>query len=391
MKVFKTTKFDITYQDYKYKFDKNLSINFELYRCYLVEKFKTKFLNKLKHLEINTTLKLTLLFYLITNDNNNNNDVVITNDFKYDKEYFDEILIDMDDELKNKIYKLIKNKFIKYHDKLEKFKSKIKKEKHAKIKLLYDVYELFINKHSDNKIKNRVYRNKFYINESKFINLKKTFNVTNNNIYTADLSQQDEQKFLDLLFMICIRLKTLSGGTVQSSIFPSLKKILKEKLNVKIELCGSALNTSMNKYGCIYYDIEKYFGGMGSFFDMEIKEGYYEINPPFTKYFVIKMFKKIFSDLEIAENNKKQLLFCVFLPSYQYINLLSKNKFLLNSIQVDTKYFPYLLYDFSSNSTEKKSIINTYIFIFATSYINESVKRNVLNFKFILNKWKKLQ
>jgi len=66
------------------------------------------------------------------------------------------------------------------------------------------------------------------------------------------------------------------------------------------------------------------FGSLNDYFETNIKSGYYEINPPFNKVIFDNCLIKTFNELNIAEKNKKPLLFLFILP-YSYYNTIKDN------------------------------------------------------------------
>ena len=190
--------------------------------------------------------------------------------------------------------------------------------------------------------------------------------------------------------MIFIRYNTLSSGNNQASILPSFKKIIKDKLNIKLELFGSPLNTSSFTFGSIFYDIDHVFGSIGNYFNTKLLKGYYEINPIFDKCLIDNIIIKCFNEFNIANNNKAPLLFLIILPIsyYKYskkLNIL--NKFKKFEIILDKKKFPYIRYDRHFLKTKVTPIVDTHLLIYHNDYIKEIIKYNVLNFNTSIINW----
>jgi len=83
------------------------------------------------------------------------------------------------------------------------------------------------------------------------------------------------------LGLIILHYYILDSGSVQSSVIPSFKMMLKTNYGIDVELFGSSINTSVSRYGSIFSHLE--CKSLGSFFDMDIVKGNYEINGPFNK------------------------------------------------------------------------------------------------------------
>lgn len=138
----------------------------------------------------------------------------------------------------------------------------------------------------------------------------------NNNIFNVynDNSIRD-YNCIKLIYIVYLRYFTIMNGSNQASILPSFKKLIKDYLGVKIELFGSALNTSMSKFGSIFPDIEYAFGSLGNYFDINIKRGYFEINPVFDNCLINDIFIKTYNELKKAELHNQPLLFLLIIPS----------------------------------------------------------------------------
>jgi len=210
------------------------------------------------------------------------------------------------------------------------------------------------------------------INEDIFYNLAK-------NYYSYDSNY-----LLEDIYIVFNRYLIFSSGNNQSSILPSFKNILKEKLFINIELFASPLNTNSFKFGSFFYDCDYKFGSIGNYFNIEINKGYFELNPPFDSCIITEMFNKSIIELKKADNNKQPLLFCFIIPNsyfkYNQLNPLLNNFLSLNILQKKKDFlYTRLSRDFSFINTS--SIVDTCIIICNTKYINDFVNNNLLLFK----------
>jgi hypothetical protein len=171
----------------------------------------------------------------------------------------------------------------------------------------------------------------------------------------------------------------------------SFKKIIKETLNIKIELFGSPLNTSSYTFGSIFYDIDYVFGSIGDYFKTNLLKGSYEINPIFDKCLINRIIDKCLKELNNASNLENSLLFLFILPiSFnQHSNKLNiLNKYKKFETVITKNKFPYIRYDRENYlKTLVSPIVDTHILIYHNDFINNIIKENVLNFEKILNKW----
>lgn len=285
-----------------------------------------------------------------------------------------------------KIYYHLSKKYIYYYNKLVKFNI------HNEYDIDYELYDknVKITLNITDKIK---YKNELIIPIHIFNHLVKNYNIKNYNIYNTDdlIINKD---IISNIYILFTRYMTISNGNNQASILPSFKKLIKEKLNIKIELFGSPLNTSFTTFGSYFYDIDKHFGSIGNFFNMNIIRGYYEINPPFDRCIIHKIFKICLNFLEISENNKEPLLFLFIIPQTYFNNKSTNNLYLFDNflkfdILLNKNQFPYIRYSRDFKNTVVKPIVLTRLFICATSHISDYAKENLNNFNNILNEWLK--
>ena len=201
-----------------------------------------------------------------------------------------------------------------------------------------------------------------------------------------------DAKVIEYIYMIFNRYSILSSGNNQASLLPSFKKLLKEKLNIKIELFGSPINTSNSSFGSIFYDIESVFGSLGNVFRTNIIKGYYELNPIFDKCIIDTLILKCTNELIESQKKSNKLLFFFILPIsyFKYSNLPDQlNEFIKFSIILEKNDFPYIRYNRNYTRTIVSPIVMTQLIICHTSFISNYVKFNVINFKKLLDAWKK--
>jgi len=295
---------------------------------------------------------------------------------------------------------LIKSTFIKLNDLYNECIELYEKNKNRVLDIKYDIqYEIllstkvYINLHIDDeyverlKIEKILYKHSIKLNINIFNHLVKSFNTKIYNKYDNEIK---DNKVIEYIYMVYMRYYILSSGNNQSSILPSLKKKLKEKLNIKIELFSSALNTSMANFGSLFYDIEWGFGSLGNYFNMKILSGNYELNPPFDNCLIKKMFEKILSDISFSENNNKSLLFCIILSnSYFRKNMYPNelNKFIKFNKTIKKDMFPYMRYNRGFDKTNVSTIVDTRIIICHSSHVKNVYKKNTKYFELTLKEW----
>jgi len=111
------------------------------------------------------------------------------------------------------------------------------------------------------------------------------------------------------IFCLIYRYSYIDSGNQQLAIHKKIKELFKIH-GVDFELYGSAINALSNHYCSLFYDIEKYFGSHGNFFDINIKNGIYWCNPPYDDTIMTNTAKKILNILTTNIN----ICFIVTIP-----------------------------------------------------------------------------
>ena len=134
-----------------------------------------------------------------------------------------------------------------------------------------------------------------------------------------------------LIICLLYRYLTIGIDNNHAAVTDIIKDEYSKKFDIKIELFAAAFNNYCNIYCSLFYDLEQYFGSIGSFFDIIIEEGSFFCNPPFieklmdiTSENLIKFFKNSnhniiiiytipiwnnFNSLDILEANKQFIIY----------------------------------------------------------------------------------
>jgi hypothetical protein len=125
------------------------------------------------------------------------------------------------------------------------------------------------------------------------------------------------------IWCLCKRYSILSSMNNQLAVHYKTMKIMQNKYNICFELFGSVFNTFNKNYCSLFYDIEKYFGSVGSFFDLEIKRGNFSMNPPFDPVII----KDCVQKCEDILKYKSDILILIWIPIWDIegITYLRKN------------------------------------------------------------------
>jgi hypothetical protein len=107
--------------------------------------------------------------------------------------------------------------------------------------------------------------------------------------------------------------------------------------------CFGSFYNHTSKYFCgLFFDLEKYFGCIGNFFDTTFEEGIFFANPPFDISIINKMNKKIISNI----NKYNMTTFLIIIPTWNIDDRISLNKIckikLLTDFITDIKLDPII-------------------------------------------------
>ena len=94
---------------------------------------------------------------------------------------------------------------------------------------------------------------------------------------------------------------------------------LKKLYDKSIELLGNPFVINNKKtYFSLFPDVDKYFGSMGSFNDVNVKSGHYTIRIPVSKIYTNYILDKVEKWLDMASKNNRKLTFIIFLLVTDY-------------------------------------------------------------------------
>jgi len=129
------------------------------------------------------------------------------------------------------------------------------------------------------------------------------------NFYNGDNSKMDE-----LITIIIYRYQLLGSNNHQLGVKSDIMQKMKKDYNLSYECFASSINCTFNHYCSIYYDVEKYFGSFGSFFNLQPTQGTFGLNPPYQKEIIETSILKALGHLEEAQKEEKLLTFIITIP-----------------------------------------------------------------------------
>lgn len=210
-----------------------------------------------------------------------------------------------------------------------------------------------------------------------------------------------------LVWCLLFRYITLGSHNHQLAVIPKVMEILKTNYKLNIELFASGINHYFDNYCSLFYDIEKYFGSCGSFFNFKPIRGLFGFNPPYENYLMEKGVKKIIEHLNESSDNKEPLGFIITIPiwdkegktimenqfnskpgknmsidygDYNVINILNESKYLKLKKMIPKHSFSYL--DYFNMIYKDKTIQNTYVILVCNEFLNLDINLlNNINFK----------
>lgn len=125
----------------------------------------------------------------------------------------------------------------------------------------------------------------------------------------------DKERKLMTYFCVLYRYNLMGGDNQQLSVIPEFKEDLRKNFEVNTELFGSCINRYYDNYCSLYYDLEKHFGSLGDFFNMQLNKGLYFANPPFDETIMENMALKM---IESLDDSDEPLGFVVIIPVWNY-------------------------------------------------------------------------
>jgi hypothetical protein len=235
-----------------------------------------------------------------------------------------------------------------------------------------------------NKLNNIV--NNIMIPVEQYNMMKDRYNNNDNNMDT-------------IIWIILFRYQLLSSNNNQLAVIPSIYNNMINDFNLSVECFASAINSSLDCFCSIYYDVEKYFGSIGNFFNIIPIRGVYSFNPPY-QYDIIS--NGIYKIINHMDNTNDELCFIITIPIWDNEgkqimlennmennnNIIKYDDFEIMTVIKHSKYFRGLRMISKDNFTymdhnfylfKNKTIQNTYVIVlsnYENNYINIINKYN---------------
>jgi len=171
----------------------------------------------------------------------------------------------------------------------------------------------------------------------------------------------DLEKFESCLFVLIIRYSSFAGGTqkfegtgLQAALPGKAFEVMNRYYGVTMECCASPFNCYFLRFCSAFPDVDQYFGSLGSFFNFFPTSGSFEINPPFSQEFMVKMVNHIET---LVQNTEEALSFMIFIPEWldpicPAIPLLDSSQFLRQKFSMIPRVHHYLQHPFLEHQTK---------------------------------------
>lgn len=399
----------------------NININMEILRGLEYCKLHDEFLKScLKHLDSKvfnikkkysrtiSNLLSSWMFTLYSHYDFNDDPFFPTN-----YNYFDNLTSTLNDY--SSLYN-IKNKNIKINKIIDDLSINYKKilEKLNNIKnndITINIYKHQIFENRDDEYIEFI---KFEISHNIMITNIKLKNILNNiiipkNVYLKMIKKNTCKNINadKLIWVILFRYQLLSSNNNQLAVLPNVLDKMEKDFKLKFETFGSAINTNTKNYCSLYYDVEKYFGSIGSFFNTNFLEGCFSFNPPYQKDIIDEGIKKILTCLSNSKVLELDLTFLITIPIWdkegknimkelnsennnnkidyddmKIIKTIKKSKFFRGLRMISKNDFTYVDYNF--HLYKNTTIQNTYIIVlsnFKNNYIEKINNYDFYNYK----------
>ena len=299
--------------------------------------------------------------------------------------------------LKNILIDLCKfdTKIVNVNDKISNILSKLINTYKLQLKLLSVYYnsELFKNNNNKYTITKYKYKNTFYkfdINVEFDIKNKRMCNILNNILIPVVIYEKllliysgPENKIDDYIWAILYRYQLLGSNNHQLAVLPTIMNQMNNDYNLNFECFASVINNHFNHYCSVYYDLEKHFGSVGSFFNIIPLQGTFGFNPPYQKDIINKGVQKLFTFL----NNSEKLTFIITIPiwdiegqtlmnhktnidygDFEIIKEMKESMYFKGLKMISKENFTYIDYNFGLY--KNKTIQDTYVIILSNYDIN---------------------
>jgi hypothetical protein len=266
-------------------------------------------------------------------------------------------------------------------------------------------YKTYKNNYRIKKVMTNIQKNKSSDKEITFykfeiiigfnINDKRLLNILNNILLPIKIYDKLYQSYSgpqdlidDYLWSIIFRYQLLGSNNHQLAVLPNIMNNMNKDYNLNFECFASAINSTFKNYCSIYWDLERYFGSVGSFFNIIPIKGTFGFNPPYQKDIINLGVNKIFNFLK---ESTEELTFIITIPiwdiegrnkmkelynnelekqnieygDFQIISEIKKSDYFREMLMIPKEKFTYVDHNF--DLYKNKTIQNTYVIVLSNT------------------------
>jgi len=269
------------------------------------------------------------------------------------------------------------------------------------LKLLsnYQISDLFKNTNHKYKINKKIHKNNFYkfdISVQFDIKNKRLINILNNILIPISIYNKlsncytgPDNKIDDYIWAILFRYQLLGSNNHQLAVLPQVMNQMTTDYNLNFECFASLINNTFNHFCSVYYDLERYFGSVGSFFNIKPVKGTFGFNPPYQKDVITRGIHKLFIFLD---ETTEELTFIITIPiwdnegqlimnnkpninygDFEIIKEIKESKYFKGLRMISKENFTYIDHNFGLY--KNKTIQDTYVIILS----NKLIETNILD------------
>ena len=217
-----------------------------------------------------------------------------------------------------KIVKVITNLKNNYKYQLELLKSYNTSHIYINNRTNYRIKKTMLNIKKNKKSEMKTTFYKFNIIVPFAIKDKRLQNILNNILVPTKIFDKmngdysgPKNKFDEIIWSIVYRYQLLGSNNHQLAVLPNIMTKMFSDYNLNFECFASAINNTFPRFCSIYWDLERYFGSIGSFFNIIPIKGTFGFNPPYQKDIIETGIHKLFNFLDTSTD---QLTFIITIP-----------------------------------------------------------------------------
>ena len=297
-----------------------------MYNC--IETLGTKIFSMKKSYPRTITNLLSSWFFTLYSNYNFEGDAFFPNNF-YNTESLKETLLDFSKydpnltDVENKIDRILKELVEVYKKSLinlEDYKNS------SYFKNFQGNYKITIEEIEQKREEDNIIFCKFKITFPFKLKDKRQENIINNILIPKYIYQKLKNRYSgpkdmenDYIWVIVYRYQLLGSNNNQLGVLPNILFKMSIDFGLNFECFASSINSTFENYCSVYYDVEKYFGSKGNFFNLKPIKGTYGFNPPYQKNIMDSGINKLISFLDEATKNKNDLNFIITIPIWDKI------------------------------------------------------------------------